>query len=54
MQGECEGVRRTPPQKKKKNNLKKKPRKNNKIKKIDQNYHDAIYKWVQSDGFARG
>ena len=55
MQGGCEGVAAHP---QKKANLKKKSRKKeekiNKIKKSDQNYHYAVYKWVKTDEFSRG
>ncbi len=49
------GVRRTP----KRANLKKKNReerrgKSNKIRKIDQNYHNSVSKWVKSGAFSRG
>ncbi len=44
MQGGC-----TPPPKKTRKNSEK----INKIKKIDQNYHHAIYKWVKTDEFSR-
>ena len=44
-----------PPQKKKQYEKKygEKRKKNNKIKKIDNNYHNAIYKWVKNDEVLR-
>ncbi len=53
MQG-CEGVRAVHPPPPKKSNLRKKKGKNNKIKKIYQNYHHAVYKWVKTDEFRGG
>ncbi len=55
MQGGVRGVQRTPPPKSQyEKKLRKKKAKNNKIKKIDKNYHNAVYKWVKSDEFTRG
>ncbi len=50
MQGRCEH-----PKKVNLTKIKKKRReKIHKIKKIEQNYHNAIYKWVKSEEYLRG
>ncbi len=56
MQRVREGAVSPPPQKKKGKltKIEKKEGKNNKIKKIDPNYQNVVYKWVKSDEFSRG
>ena len=59
MHGVAKGAAH-PPKQTNKNNLTKiekkeaKKKKNHKIKEIDKNYHNFVYKWVRSEDYSRG